>query len=370
MKVTSLNNDSDYNDEFEFSVKENNEIRELVIPNELAGMRLDAALAKLLPDFSRSRMTSWIKDDQVLLNGKPCEPKQKLIGQEKLTITIVPSDENLAFTPEDIALDVIYEDDTVIVLNKSADMVVHPASGNWTGTILNGLLYHYPELQQIPRAGIVHRLDKDTSGLMVVARTLQAQNNLVQQLQNRTVKRIYRAVCDGIVPFDGIIETKIGRDPHNRVKMAVVKFGGKEAITHVKVLERYTTHSYVECSLETGRTHQIRVHMREARHPLAGDPVYGNPRYKCSDEVKDSIKKLHRQALHAYRLSFIHPVSKEEVSFEAKLPEDIYQLLSVLRLESGLDSSLTHEDAYQQSMDSEDDDDWDDGDVEVIYVKD
>ncbi len=371
MKVTSLNNDSDYNDDFEFSAKQNNEMREFVVPNNLAGSRLDAALAKLMPDFSRSRITSWIKEGEVLVNGAPCEPKAKLIGQENIQVTIIPSEENLAFIPEDIALNVVYEDETVIVINKAANLVVHPASGNWTGTVLNGLLYHYPELQQIPRAGIVHRLDKDTSGLMVIARTLPAQNHLVQQLQNRTVKRIYRAVCDGIVPFDGMIETRIGRDPHNRIKMAVVKFGGKEAITHVKVLERYLTHSYIECSLETGRTHQIRVHMREARHPLAGDATYGNPRLKCSDEVKEAVRSLKRQALHAYRLSFIHPVSGETVSFEAPIPDDMYHVLSVLRLEAGLDSSLSHEEAYQQLLPVDDEDDWDDeDDVEVIYVRD
>ena len=249
--------------------------------------------------------------------------------------------------------------------------MVHPAAGNWTGTLLNGLLFHYPELSQVPRAGIVHRLDKDTSGLMVVAKTLPAQNNLVQQLQARTVKRIYRAVCNGIVPFDGKIDTKIGRDPHNRLKMAVVKFGGKQAITHIKVLERYLNHSYIECALETGRTHQIRVHMREAGHPLAADPVYGNVRHACSDTVKDVVKNLHRQALHAYRLSFIHPKTGETVSFEAPMAADIYHLLSVLRLEAGLDSSLQHEAGYSDEHFHEgDDEDWDDDDdVEVIYVR-
>ena len=205
---------------------------------------------------------------------------------------------------------------------------------------------------------------------MVVAKTLSAQNHLVQQLQTRTVKRIYRAVADGIVPFDGKIETQIGRDPHNRVKMAVVKFGGKEAVTHIKVLERYQAHSYIECALETGRTHQIRVHMREAKHPLAGDPVYGNPRHPCSDTVKTEIKALARQALHAYRLSFIHPQNGEEMQFEAPLPQDIYRLLSVLRLESGLDSPLSREEEWRNKLD-DDDDDWneDDYDVEIVYVK-
>ena len=343
---------------------------DLTVPNELAGTRLDAALAKLLPDYSRSRITSWIKDGLVQCNGQTASPKQKLIGGELLRVQIQPSDENQAFEPEAMDLDIVYEDDSVIVLNKPAGLVVHPAAGNWTGTLLNGLLAHCPELSQVPRAGIVHRLDKDTSGLMVVAKTLPAQNHLVQQLQTRTVKRIYRAVADGIVPFDGKIETQIGRDPHNRVKMAVVKFGGKEAVTHVKVLERYQAHSYIECALETGRTHQIRVHMREAKHPLAGDPVYGNPRYPCSDTVKTEIKALARQALHAYRLSFIHPQNGEEMQFEAPLPQDIYRLLSVLRLESGLDSPLGREEEWRNKLD-DDDDDWneDDYDVEIVYVK-
>ena len=304
------------------------------------------------------------------VNGKPAKPKDKMIGGEILAVTIQASEETLAFTPETMDLNIIYEDDTVIVLNKPAGLVVHPAAGNWTGTLLNGLLAHCAALSQVPRAGIVHRLDKDTSGLMVVAKTLSAQNHLVQQLQARTVKRIYRAIANGIVPFDGKIDTLIGRDPHNRTKMAVVKFGGKPAVTHVKVLERYLAHSYIECALETGRTHQIRVHMREANHPLAGDAVYGNPRHACSDTVKEEVKKLARQALHAYRLSFIHPKTGELVSFEAPLPPDIYHLLSVLRLESGLDSSLSHEEEWLDKLE-EDDDDWneDDYDVEVVYVR-
>ena len=287
-----------------------------------------------------------------------------------LEVTIVPSEENQAFAAEPMDLDIVYEDDSVLVVNKPAGMVVHPAAGNWQGTLLNGLLHHCPALAQVPRAGIVHRLDKDTSGLMVVAKTLQAQNHLVQQLQDRTVKRIYRAVANGVVPFDGKIDTLIGRDPHNRLKMAVVKFGGKPAVTHVKVLERYGSHSYIECALETGRTHQIRVHMREANHPLAGDPVYGNPRHAASDKVKEVVKGLGRQALHAYRLSFVHPQSGETVSFEAPLPQDIYHLLSVLRLESGMDSSLSNEAEWQDHM-VDDDDDWneDDYDVEVVYLK-
>ena len=204
---------------------------------------------------------------------------------------------------------------------------------------------------------------------MVVAKTPAAQNSLVQQLQERSVKRIYRAVADGIVPFDGKIDTLIGRDPHNRLKMAVVGFGGKKAVTHIKVLERYQSHSYIECALETGRTHQIRVHMREAKHPLAADPVYGNPRHPCSDAVKEAVQQLARQALHAYRLSFVHPESGKTVQFEAPLPEDIHHLLSVLRWECGIDSALSHT-LPPTELDDEDDWDDDDYDVETIYVRD
>ena len=364
-------NGADYNDDLPFQAAQiEQKPVKLAVPLDLAGSRLDAALAKLLPDYSRSRLSGWIKDGAVSLNGKPASPKDKLIGGEEIEVRPQLDEETLAFAPEAMPLDIVYEDDSVIVLNKPAGLVVHPAAGNWSGTLLNGLLAHCPALAQVPRAGIVHRLDKDTSGLMVVAKTLPAQNHLVQQLQNRSVKRIYRAVADGIVPFDGKIDAAIGRDPHNRLKMAVVKFGGKEAVTHIKVLERYRDHSYIECALETGRTHQIRVHMREAKHPLAGDPVYGNPRHPCSDTVKTEIKALARQALHAYRLSFIHPQNGEEMQFEAPLPQDIYRLLSVLRLESGLDSPLSREEEWRDKLD-DDDDDWneDDYDVEIVYVK-
>ena len=372
MQNSSFENGGDYNDDFEFGAAPAAETcLNLTVSLDLAGLRLDAALAKLLPDYSRSRLADWIKEGAVSVDGKPAKPKDKLIGGEKLAVQVQESNETLAFTPEPMDLDIVYEDDSVIVLNKPAGLVVHPAAGNWSGTLLNGLLAHCPALQNVPRAGIVHRLDKDTSGLMVVAKTLSAQNHLVKQMQERTVKRVYRAVADGIVPFDGKIETQIGRDPHNRVKMAVVKFGGKEAVTHVKVLERYRAHSYIECQLETGRTHQIRVHMREANHPLSGDPVYGNPRHACSDTVKSTVRQLGRQALHAYRLSFVHPQSGETVHFEAPLPADIYHLLSVLRLESGLDSSLSHEEEWQERF-ADEDDDWneDDYDVQTIYVRD
>ncbi len=332
------------------------------VPLAMGGERVDAALAKLLPDYSRSRMQQWIKDGAVTVNDKAVPPRHKVLGGDKITVEIQQSQEETAFTPEAIDLDVVYEDDHILVINKPAGLVVHPAAGNWHGTLLNGLLYRHPELARVPRAGIVHRLDKETSGLMVVAKTIPAQTELVRQLQARTVSRIYRAVADGVVPFDGTIDANIGRDPHNRLRMAVAKFGGKTAITHLRVLQRFASHSYIECRLETGRTHQIRVHMREARHPLAGDPLYGNPRHGMNDEVAVAVKALGRQALHAFRLSLKHPVTGEEMSWEAPMPDDMRHLLAILRGESSFPQ------ADDEDWDDDDDDD-DDHDVEVHYVR-
>ncbi|MFC4849873.1 23S rRNA pseudouridine(1911/1915/1917) synthase RluD [Vogesella sp. GCM10023246] len=348
------------------------EMKQLTVPYELGGERLDGALSKMLPDYSRSRMTQWIKDGKVKLDGKVVAGKTKLLGGEIVDLEIVRLPDEQSYQPEPVDFPVLYEDEHLIVVNKPAGMVVHPAVGNWSGTLLNGLLYRYPELAKIPRAGIVHRLDKDTSGLMVVARTLQAQTNLVQQLQARTVKRVYRAIATGVVPFDGKIETLIGRDPHNRLKMAVVRFGGKPAITHLRVLERFADFSYVECKLETGRTHQIRVHMREAKHPLAGDPSYGNPRHHGSEAADAIIKQLGRQALHAYTLALVHPATGISRSWKASVPDDMKAVLEVLRTEA--EEKLAAANAKQALKSAEiaddDDDDWDDDDydVEVHYV--
>jgi 23S rRNA pseudouridine1911/1915/1917 synthase len=297
------------------------------------------------------------------VDGKTATPKTRLQGFERLYITPTQSAEDLSFTPEAMELPIVYEDEHILVLNKPAGLVVHPAAGNWTGTLLNGLLHYDPGLTRVPRAGIVHRLDKETSGLMVVAKTVQAQTDLVRQLQARTVTRIYRAIADGIVPCDGKIDAPVGRDPHNRLRMAVVKFGGKPAVTHIHVLERYASHTYIECRLETGRTHQIRVHLREANHPLAGDPLYGNPRHKMTDEVALEVKSLGRQALHACKLSLVHPFSGETMSWSSRIPEDMRRLLAVLR---GPDPLVAIRD-----VDDDLDDDWqeDDDEVEVIYVR-
>ncbi|WP_374555470.1 23S rRNA pseudouridine(1911/1915/1917) synthase RluD [Aquitalea pelogenes] len=363
-----------YYDSEDYSDISENEVsasQQLEVPLSMGSERLDAALAKLLPDYSRSRLTQWIKDGHVLVDGKVVPPKTRLLGGEKLDVTIVQSNEEMAYQAEAMDLPIIFEDEHILVVNKPAGLVVHPASGNWTGTLLNGLLHHCPALAHVPRAGIVHRLDKDTSGLMVVAKTVPAQTELVRQLQARTVKRIYRAIADGVVPFDGTISTQIGRDPHNRLKMAVLKFGGKPAITHVRVLERFDSHSYIECKLETGRTHQIRVHMREARHPLAGDAVYGNPRHKMDDYVADAVKLLARQALHAYKLALVHPATGEERSWQAPIPDDFMHLLNTLRGEGGerLEQAVLGEEGDEEDWDDEDDED-DDGDIEVIYVRD
>ncbi|MDR3414135.1 MAG: 23S rRNA pseudouridine(1911/1915/1917) synthase RluD [Formivibrio sp.] len=336
------------------------EVRVLTIPAKLAGDRLDAALATLFPEFSRSRLTNWIKEGLVTVDSKVLRPKDKVWGGEQITLQAQPDPEETAFTAEKIPLDVVFEDASILVLNKPAGLVVHPGSGNWTGTLLNGLLFSYPELKTIPRAGIVHRLDKDTTGLMVVARTLQAQNNLVQQLQARTVKRHYLAIAQGKLAGKGTIEAPIGRHPRERIKMAVVHTG-KPATTHWRALEQFATHTLIECRLETGRTHQIRVHMAHIGHPLAADPVYGGKPRLASIELNLALEDFHRQALHARKLSLQHPLTGKTMSWKAPIPDDLNTLLHALRADAG----MSEEDwGSEESWNEEDD-----GECEVIYVK-
>lgn len=299
----------------------------LTVPDELAGRRLDQALAELLPQYSRNRLQSWVKDGQVQVDGAAeTEPKRKLRGGESVVVAAAPDIEALAEQAEDIPLSIVYEDDALLVIDKPAGLVVHPGSGNWSGTLMNALLHHCPAVEQVPRAGIVHRLDKETSGLLVVAKTLEAQTDLVRQLQARTVKRQYLAVASGVLERDGRVEAPIGRHPVQRIKMAVVSEGrgGKPAVTRYRVLERFARCTLVECSLETGRTHQIRVHMAHLGHPLVGDPVYGR--------TDRQLPPFHRQALHAARLGLIHPVTGEAMHWEALLPEDMKELLEKLRV--------------------------------------
>lgn len=301
------------------------------VPLEAIGQRLDAVAAQLFPDYSRGRLQQWIKAGQLRVDGATCQPKQKLRGGEQLTIA-AELEQQGDWLAEPLALEVVYQDEAIIVINKPAGLVVHPAAGNRTGTLLNGLLYHYPELAQVPRAGIVHRLDKDTTGLMVVARTLPAQASLVAQLQARTVSRQYEAVVVGEPTAGGTIDQPIGRHPKQRTLMAVVA-NGKPAITHYSVIKRCAGYSHLAVKLETGRTHQIRVHMAHRRWPLVGDTAYaGRPRPAkgCPPALREVIEQFPRQALHARALELIHPSSGEQVGWQVARPTDLQQLLDAL----------------------------------------
>jgi len=287
---------------------------------------MDQVLAELWSQHSRNRLQAWVREGRVVVDGQvECEPKRKLMGGETLVLNEPEGIRELAEQPEDIPLDIVFEDDELLVINKPPGLVVHPGSGNWTGTLMNALLHHIPGIAEVPRAGIVHRLDKDTSGLLVVAKTLEAQTDLVRQLQARTVKRQYLAIVSGIVRRDGMVEAPIGRHPVHRVKMAIVPetLGGKPAITHFRVLEEYAHCTLLECALETGRTHQIRVHLASIRHPLVGDQVYG--------KVDPRVPLFHRQALHATRLGLVHPLTRRLQQWEAPPPADMLALLETLR---------------------------------------
>jgi 23S rRNA pseudouridine1911/1915/1917 synthase len=294
------------------------------VPETLAGLRLDKALARMFPEHSRNRLQKWLKEGHVSLDSLAAKPKQKIWGGERVQIRPQPGPAETAFRAERIALDIVHEDEAVLVINKPAGLVVHPGSGNWQGTLLNALLHHLPQLATIPRAGIVHRLDKGTSGLLVVAKTLPAQTDLVRQLQARTVKREYLAVVQGVVRSDGEIAAPVGRDPRSRVRMAVVH-GGRPALTRYRVARRFADATLLECSLATGRTHQIRVHMQSLGHPLLGDPVY-----RGKQPGKPQAARLQRQALHAARLEFSHPVSGARRRFAAPIPDDFQALLDSL----------------------------------------
>jgi 23S rRNA pseudouridine1911/1915/1917 synthase len=304
---------------------------EIEVPLESAGQRLDQLLAIRCPDYSRSRLQHWIKTGRVLLDGRSCLPKQKLRGGERIVLR--PELEAEVFDQgEAMLLDILFEDEALLVVNKPAGLVMHPAAGNPTGTLLNGLLAYHPPLAQVPRAGIVHRLDKETSGLLVVAKTLSAQNALVRQLQARSVKREYRAVTQGVMTAGGTVDAPIARHPVNRLRMAVID-SGKPAVTHYRILQRFRAHTYLKVNLETGRTHQIRVHMAHIRYPLVGDPLYGGrlklPR-GAGEVLIETLRRFRRQALHAMRLSLEHPLSGEQLSWEAPLPEDMQVLLAAL----------------------------------------
>jgi len=299
------------------------------VPVECAGWRVDAALAKLFPEHSRSRLQAWLKEGLIRIDGCAMAGKSRVYGGERIEFDAAAAASpapTLEHAAEDIALHVVYEDADLIVIDKPAGLVVHPGNGQPSGTLMNALLHHAPQLVAIPRAGIVHRLDKDTSGLLVVAKTLTAQTDLVRQMQARSVKRHYLALALGTVERDGTVDAPLGRHAVQRTKMAIVRAGGKEARTHYAVLERFARATLLECRLETGRTHQIRVHMASIRHPLAGDATYGKAR--SGDARLDAFP---RQALHAWRLALRHPAHGEEMAWESPLPEDFAQLLDDLR---------------------------------------
>ena len=312
------------------------------IPPSAAGRRFDQALAELFPDYSRSRLTAWVKSGDVLLDGVIVLPRYIVCGDEVVTLH-AQATQAVELAPESIALDIRYEDTEVLVINKPAGLVVHPGAGQPGGTLQNALLHHDARLAEIPRAGIVHRLDKDTSGLMVVARTLRAHTSLVEQLQARAVHRQYEAVAFGAMIAGGKVDAPVGRHPHDRVKQAVVEEdSGRAAVTHYRVRERFRAHTLVECRLETGRTHQIRVHMAHIRHPLVGDAVYGS-RLKlpkaATPELVEALRTFRRQALHAEKLEFEHPKTHKPVSVVAERPADLEQLVRTLREDSALNKN-------------------------------
>jgi 23S rRNA pseudouridine1911/1915/1917 synthase len=303
---------------------------------EDCGRRLDQIAAELFADYSRSRLQQWIKSGELTVDGRQQTPKFKLLGGEQLTISAELKAEG-DWHAEEIALNIVYEDSQLIVINKPANFVVHPAAGNRQGTLLNALLFHCPQLESVPRAGIVHRLDKDTTGLMVVAKTLAAHTDLVAQLQARSVSREYEAVVSGVMTGGGLVDQPIGRHPKQRKKMAVVR-DGKEARTHYRVLERFAGHSYIRLKLETGRTHQIRVHMATIKYPIVGDDTYAG-RFKVhkgiSPDLREALQGFGRQALHARELGLVHPESGEFMSWSTELPDDMHNLLSALREDQG-----------------------------------
>jgi 23S rRNA pseudouridine1911/1915/1917 synthase len=310
------------------------------VPDSLAGMRLDQALARMLPEHSRSRLRTWIDAGHVTVDGGAWDAKRHVAGGERIDVAPPAAALSLADAGEEIALSVVFEDDAILVLDKPAGLVVHPGSGNRAGTLLNALLHHDPALASVPRAGIVHRLDKDTSGLMVVAMTIEAQTDLVRKIAAHTVTREYLAVVRGDVARAIVVDAPIGRHPTQRTTMAVVE-RGKPARTHVTVVERFGIATLLRCTLETGRTHQIRVHLAAIGHPLVGDPAYGGRRGEmrmasARAAVGTALPALGRQALHATHLALIHPVTRQTMAWDAPPPADLAQLVDALRRTSAM----------------------------------
>lgn len=301
------------------------------IPEELAGMRLDQVLAEIFSDYSRSKLQTWLKAGRVKVDGAQLKAKDKVEGGETIELD-AEAEVVLECEAEAIPLDIVYEDESLLIVNKPAGLVVHPAAGNWTGTLQNALLNHVPSLETLPRAGIVHRIDKETSGLLMIAKTLQAHNSLVKQLQERSIEREYLAITKGRIIAGGTIDEPIGRHPTDRKRYAV-RQTGKEAVTHYRVVERFARHTLIRVKLETGRTHQIRVHMAHIHFPLVGDPVYGG-RFQlppdCSEQLEAELRSFKRQALHAEKLGLLHPVTEEYCEWVQPMPDDMIRLLAAL----------------------------------------
>lgn len=300
---------------------------------EQMGQRLDQTLAELFPEYSRSRLKTWIEADLVKLNDRITNiPREKVLGGERIEIIVEVEDET-RFEAENIPLNIVYEDDDIIVINKPKDLVVHPGAGNPNGTVLNALLYHYPPISEVPRAGIVHRLDKDTTGLMVVAKTIPAQTKLVRDLQKRKITREYEAVASGIMTKGGTVDQPMARHATKRTLMAVHPMG-KPAVTHYRIMENYRNYTRLRLRLETGRTHQIRVHMAHIAHPLLGDQTYGGrprPPKNASEDFMEVLRNFKRQALHAVMLRLAHPITGEIMEWYAPLPDDFVELLNALK---------------------------------------
>lgn len=341
------------------------ETLEAKIPNDKLGQRLDAVLAELFSDYSRNRLQDWLKAGRVTLDGEVVKkPKAKVLGGEKVVLE-AELEEEVFVEAQNIPLDIVYEDDDILVINKPPGLVVHPGAGNPNGTVLNALLFHDERLREVPRGGIVHRLDKDTSGLMVVAKTVPAQTHLVDQLQRHDVERIYDAIVIGKMISGGKVDKPIGRHPSDRKRMAVVVTGGKNAVSHYRVLERFREHTHVRVQLETGRTHQIRVHMSHLGFPLVGDPVYGGRMripQQMMPEFVDYLRGFKRQALHAGQLSLTHPKTEKIMKWKAPMPDDMLDLIDILRDDM---------EDFQAARKGYDDYDYDpDNGVEVEWVTD
>ena len=301
------------------------------VPDELAGMRLDQCLAEMFPDYSRSKLQTWLKDGRVLVDGEQRKGREKLDGGEEIELD-AEAEQVVEYEAEDIPLDIVHEDESLLIVNKPAGLVVHPAVGNWTGTLVNALLNHAPHLDTLPRAGIVHRIDKETSGLLMVAKTLQAHNSLVEQLQQRSIHREYLALVKGWMTAGGTVDQPIGRHPVDRKRNAVRR-DGKDAVTHYRLEQRFKRHTLIRVKLETGRTHQIRVHMSHINYPLVGDQVYGG-RFQmpaeCNPALAEALRNFKRQALHATKLGLDHPETGDYMEWEQAMPEDMQNLIKLL----------------------------------------